>query len=171
MKRVVCCCAVVGLACVAGLFLMGSNRPMPSRWTTCTIEPMSTAGSVRVCSVTVSNTTDSDLLCSGGFNKLWFEVRYSTNGAWQQLHIRTPGGGNCLIAPHRVLCSTIEVPQQTQALNVGLDITNLSWRGRLGWWIAGGPCRGLLKPLVGFLVSQDERNRSRMEWSSTKEIN
>jgi hypothetical protein len=166
MKRIASAAVAVVLICLAVSLLLNSNQRVSSRCLVFTNGPiLYSNGHPRSCSVTVSNATDSVLQFAGGFNKFWFQIDYVDNGVWQRSYVRTPGGDDGLLPPHKALRDTIDVPEGTEALRVGLEITSLTWRGRLAWLIAGSSFGKFLKPVAGFLLVRDERNRSKTEWS------
>ena len=61
--------------------------------------------------VTVSNTTAYTVEYGKGFNKLWFEIAYASNGVWMTTNVTTPGVESCFLLPHAVLTDSIFVPE------------------------------------------------------------
>jgi hypothetical protein len=125
--------------------------------------------------VTLSNAAQCPLLYAGASTKPWYELSVLRNGTWQQSRIHTPGGGNGVIYPHQTLPTTIQVPEGATALKIGLEVTALTWRGRLGWWIVGSRLSGILRPVAGFMLGRDESAGSTVEWSeefqTTEDLN
>jgi hypothetical protein len=118
----------------------------------------------KICSVLISNASDLNVQYAGGFGKAWLETAFRADGDWNHGQIRTPGGGVAILLPHETLVEKVEVPEEVAELRIGLSITCLTWRGRLGWRIASS-LPEVFRPLSGFLLIQDERKRSTTEWS------
>ncbi len=120
--------------------------------------------------VIVSNSLDTLVVSvfEEGFKKTKIETAYVTNGIWYfPKGGRSIGGGFGVIQPHQALGSTFEVPPDATAVKVGLFVTPLSWRGRLGWGILHSRRFRVLAPLGHFLLGRDTgvKAHSRTEWS------
>jgi hypothetical protein len=105
-----------------------------------------------------------------GFNKILFEIAYISNGVWQPYQVWTPGREDRLLAPHEVVNDSIHVPGDDDLFKVGLHITTLTWRGRLALRLSESRISRYLKPLTGFLIVQDEKKRSTVEWSEVHNV-
>ncbi len=141
-------------------------RPGPTKSIEITIGPVLTHKStITICSVLFSNASNYDVQYPGGFGRTWFETAFLKNHVWESGRVSTAGGGLGVLAPHQVVVETIEVPEGVTELKLGLSITSLTWRGRTAWRILlHWP--EFLRPLCGFLLTQDERKRSTIDWSS-----
>jgi hypothetical protein len=74
--------------------------------------------------------------------------------------------GTCswgLLPPHDAIVTTVKVPAGVTSFKFGLSFTSLTWRGDLAWRLldVSFDCR----PIIGFLLRQDEKTRSKTEWS------
>ena len=110
--------------------------------------------------VTVSNTTAYTVEYGKGFNKLWFEIAYASNGVWMTTNVTTPGVESCFLLPHAVLTDSIFVPGDSGPFKIGLHITSLTWRGRFAVSSAHSRYLYRLKDFTGLLLVQDQRRRS-----------
>jgi hypothetical protein len=167
MKRLVWfVLAVVAVIGTASWLIVITPPSVPSRSLDFTLQPLSFSnGFPRTCSVVLSNVSDFPVAIYGGFKAPWFDIAYLTNGVWQHDYVKTLDRGYSTLPPHTVNKSTIEVPDGATSLKVGLPFTCLTWRGRIAWSIAGSSFSDVLKPVTAFLMRQDERRRSKTEWS------
>ena len=171
-RHVVSTLAVVaGFSCVLGWFL-ATNPPLPPvRSIVLEVAPLPSSDSVsRGCALLVSNASNYSVEYAKGFNKIWVEIAYVSNDVWQTHEVRTPGVGSFLLAPRAVIKDTIKVPETATVFKVGLHITSLTWRGRFAFRMSGSAISGRLAPLTGFLLVQDEKKRSRTEWSDEQNV-
>lgn len=166
VKKALLAVAAVGLSAVIFVLIVATPPPSQSRCLQFTVSqgPSNSAANPS-CSVAVSNVSDSPVLYAGGFNKIWLEVAYRTNGVWQNTRVWTPGGGNGVLPPHAGIKDTVEVPFGATAVRVGLPITSLTWRGRFAWYVVGH-CPEALYPVARLFMAPDERRRSGTEWSN-----
>jgi hypothetical protein len=122
-------------------------------------------GIPRSCSVVLSNTSGDPISYYGGVRGPWFDMAYLTNDVWQHCSVRTVAGGDGVTQAHEATESIVEIPDGATAVKFGLHFTSLTWRGRLAWGMVGSPVRDVLRPVAGFLLHQDEKGRSKTEWS------
>jgi len=162
---------VAGFSSALGWFL-ATNPPLPpARSIILEVAHLPSSDSVsRRCTILVSNASNYSVEYAEGFNKIWFEIAYVSNGVWQTYEVRTPGVGSFLLAPHAVVKDTVKVPETTSVFKVGLHITSLTWRGRFAFRMFGSKIGRHLGPLMGFLLVQDEKKRSRTEWSDEQNV-
>lgn len=166
MKR-----GIISAAAVAFLSLplfVGLKRPsaVTSRPISLKVTPiLSSNDGPRRFSVAVSNLSDSTLQFVGSARHVRFAIKYLTNGTWGTSNVLIFSGGPGLLAPHDTLSDTINVPPDATAFTVGLDVTSLTWRGRLAWSLLGSRFETSLHPIMAHLIAQDEKYRSRTEWS------
>lgn len=162
---------VAGFSCVLGWFLV-TNPPLPPlRSIVLEITPLPSSDNVsRGCALAVSNASNYPVEYAKGFNKIWVDIAYVSNGVWQTHEVRTPGVGSFLLAPHAVIKDTIKVPEAATVFKVGLHSTSLTWRGRFAFRMSGSQIGRHLAPLMGFLLVQDEKKRSRAEWTEEQNV-
>ena len=170
---------LIGFVLVAGtalaiVVLYSPPPPLKSIEFTVQLLP-ATNGFSQHCGVMVSNTLDSLVVCAfaEGFKAPALQTAYLTNGIWCLAEGRhSLGGGGGVFRPHQLIACTVEVPAGATAMKVGLFVTPLSWRGRLGWEIITHRELGVLDPLGRFLLEQDTGSprRSRTEWSSPVQV-
>lgn len=166
MRRVMVVAAVFFVVVVLWLLLTNPPSSISGKILSFTLTPLMSSNSTpRLCSVVIANTSGSPVMFAGGFNKAWLQIDYLTTNGWRSDQIRTPGGGNGVLQPNQQLTNTVEVPEAASKLRVGLPVTSLTWRGRLAWRVAGNRSVEVLMPLAGFLLRQDEKARSRTDWS------
>ena len=146
---------------------MSAPSGPPPRSLAFTISSISLSNGFRTCNVVVSNVSDYSVEAGGGSDTLWFEIAYLTNEVWQYSHVHTVDGGLAYMAAHSAeRKNLIKIPDTATALKVGLNFTSLTWRGQLAFRIAGGPFGGrVLRTVTGFLLLQDEKRRTKTEWS------
>ena len=157
----------------AALFLISAVKSsMPPKCVGFTVISTSLSNGVpRQVLVAVSNVSDSPLLCNfmADMKSPWFEVAYTTNGAWHDDVILSFGGGSGIIPPHQAEKGAIAIPDGATKLRIGLHITSLTWRGRLAWKTLD-TTNSRLRSLTGFLMAMDLRNRSRTEWTKESSV-
>jgi hypothetical protein len=162
---------VVGFLCVFGWSLVKTPSLPPARSLVLDVEPIPSDDNIsRRCALLVSNISEFPVEYAEGFNKLWVEITYKSNGVWITHEVRTPGVGSFLLAPHAVLRDTFNVPETATVFKVGLHITSLTWRGRFAFRMSRSKTSRHLSPLIGFLLVQDEKNRSTTEWSEVQDV-
>lgn len=159
-----------GMALVSGVLLVPSTRSMPETPVAFAFCLRTNVNADVVCVVTVSNTTGSQLLYPGGYHQAWFKVRSKTADGWRESNVVTPGGGMASIDPHKAITSAFVVQDATSTIQVGLNLTSLTWRGRLGWKLSSCPLQRVLGPFVGRLLHHDEDARSRTIWSQESNL-
>ena len=137
-----------------------------------TVVPSSN-GLPMVYTVCVSNTSQYPLLCDfmGDFKSPWFKILYLSNGVWynneqwyESIDIAKWGGSGVLTALGGG-SANVKVPDGATKFKVGLDVTVLTWRGRIGWKLLNSRFGRVLKSLSVYLVKSDMTNQSRTEWS------
>jgi hypothetical protein len=167
--RLTGCIFVLGLATVLLLVLL-SPLPAPPKSIDFTLRFISsTNSSQQSCSAVISNTLNTAVICDfgAGFRAPALLAAYLSNSVWHSPLVRRPGGGAGVIQPHQSLTSVVELPRGATTVKVGLFVTPLSWRGRLGWSILASRRGGVTATLGRLLLSADTRaaTRSRVEWS------
>lgn len=161
----------VGFTCALGWFLVTTPPLPPARSLVLEVAPLPSDDRVsRGCSLLVSNTSEYPVEYAKGFNKVWVQIAYKSNGVWETHEVRTPGVGSFLLAPRAVLKDNFKVPETATAFKVGLHMTSLTWRGRFAFRMSGSKTSRQLAPLMGFLLVQDEKKRSTTEWSDEQDV-
>ena len=120
-------------------------------------------------SLTLSNSSSDFLQYRGGLKAPFFKMSYISNGADCQDVIVPKNDIENLtyLRPHQFIETTIKLPAEATFYKFGFSYTSLSWRGKLAWDIL--EMRREIpfdrRPVVGFLLQQDEKKRSKNEWS------
>jgi hypothetical protein len=155
------------LGCGLTLWLILTNPfAVPARSISFLIKPsMNGNGLGKTISITVSNCSDCPIQYDGGADTPWYRIAYVSNNVLCDTFIRTVDAGHNKLPPYAVKQSELEIPKGATTLRVGLSFTSLSWRGRLGWSMIRHSFGPLCDPIIGFLVGQDVKKRSKTEWS------
>lgn len=168
---------VIALSVTAGVlfalgWLVAVNPPLPpARSLVLKIVPRRSGNGVsRECTLLVSNSSSFAVEYAKGFNRIWVDLAYTSNDVWQTYEVRTPGVESCLLVPHAVMTNSIIVPENATAFKVGLYVTSLTWRGQLAFRMSYGAISRYLRRLTGLLLVQDEKRRSREEWSDEQNV-
>lgn len=120
--------------------------------------------------VIVSNILDSSVLCSfhNGFKEPVLYADYLSNGVWYSCSPIAShfDGGTGVLRGHQALTVVASFPTGADTVRVGLAVTPLSWRGRMGWSIESH-WPGVFAPVGRVLLSSDTgvASHSRTEWS------
>lgn len=119
----------------------------------------------RLCNVTISNLSDSPLLVTGGEWGFWFHVRCMTNGVWWEYSTRSTDPGWGIFPPHQVdTNSQLVIPYGATALKIGLPFA-------INTWNTVSSRHGVPVFIKKFLVGQDFKSHSKIEWSTEYLIN
>jgi hypothetical protein len=133
-----------------------------------------TNGVHQLCEVLVSNTLSSLVICyfKDGFTEPVVITSYLSNHIWYEIPGPRFGGGSGVIQPHQALKAIVEIPPGAAAVRVGLPVTPLSWKGRLGYNLLFKRRPDVFHPLGGFLLSRDtgKASNSRIEWSNPQPV-
>lgn len=161
--------AAAGTLLLLGVWLIAtpwSHEPPSSlRFT---VLPINATNSLtRSYAVAVSNASELYILHAfwGHPGNPWLDVAFLNNGIWRSVSRPGIGGGSTVLCPHGVEKGTIEVPAVAEAFKVGLDVTSLTWRGRIAWTIGQSRCQRVLRPMVTFLMPLDTNKHAKLEWS------
>ena len=152
------------------LIVAAYSPPGPSKAIDFGVRPVaSTNGLHQECDVVVSNSLDSLVVClfADGFKEPVVRIAYLSNGIWHSPRDYRSGGGLGVLRPHQSIKCTVEVPPGATAVRMGLAVTPLSWKGRVGWDILANRKLRALEPVGRFLLSRDTgvATRTRTEWS------
>lgn len=118
-----------------------------------------------VIRVTVTNISNCDVLYAGGFGKAMLRIRHLSNMEWREELVRPPGVGVAVLLPGEAFKQQIEIPHLAERIQIGLDVTSLSWQGKLALRIARISDAGAMRPLVQMLLRHDDKLRRSKEWS------
>ncbi len=164
MRRKIICAFVAVFLLSILLLSIGPSSDVP-RTFAFSLEPSSSnTNSNQDCDIVVSNISSFPAEISRGSDTLWFTLSCRTNGTWNEHSTRTVDGGMGVIPPHTSVKSTVQIPSGIDAIKVGLNFTSLTWRGRIACGIIGDYPE-FCWPAAGFLLRQDEKKRSGIEWS------
>jgi hypothetical protein len=165
-KKIGVVCAVVAFAALSTVVALYEPSP-PQRSVVFTVLPVfASNNTAQTCTVIVSNASDHTVVYTEGFGRIWFDVDYKSNAVWQHYRIET-NGGPALLQPHGVKKNSITVPAGATEIRVGMELTSLTWKGQLAFRIFRSNFGGSVRPIIHFLLVQDESKRSRTEWSET----
>ncbi len=152
------------LAAYAVLFV--DIIPMPARHIAFSLNSVgvNTEG-LRQYHVAITNISGVPILCTTSMRKtVWPHVLYLRRGIWEEaVEERRLAGGTGVMYPNDYGIGAVAVPSDAEAMRIGMHLTSLSWKGRLGWQILEIRKRGTL--ISNSLVSWDTKHRSRTEWS------
>lgn len=113
----------------------------------------------RLCNVTISNRSNFPLLIYAGEGGLWFQVKYLTNGIWQEYSARTIDGGPGMFPPHHLdKNNEFEIPNGATAVKIGLPFA-------VNTWNTISSRRGIPGFIKKFFLRQDFEAHSKVEWS------
>ena len=93
-----------------------------------------------------------------------------SNGVWLVKYDFSVTHHHLLLRPHEFVKYEADLPKNFTKLKIGLDITSLTWRGRLGWDIYQSRFSSAGLPLALFLFQADYKKRSKIEWSREYDV-
>jgi hypothetical protein len=164
MPKKILVVAALGLGTIVWLVII-SPPARPQKSIDISVTELSVISGIgRVCTVQLSNVSNCHVQFAGGFGRTWYETEFLTNGTWEYGKVRTPGGGDQVLKPCQAITEIVEVPEGIYELRIGLSITSLTWRGQTAWHLYKH-FPAWFRPLRGYLLVQDERKRSTVEWS------
>jgi hypothetical protein len=155
------------LGCAVICWLALINPPaVPTRSLDFSIKPSRSGNGLgKAISITLSNCSDDPIQFYGNVKTPGYEIECVSNNIRCHSFVPTFGGTLGKLPPHALTKSEFKVPDGVTALKIGLSFTSLSWRGRAAWCMIGDSFESLRRPAMGFLVNQDIRKRSKVEWS------
>jgi len=161
-----CVLAILGVMGIISWWIISSPPSPPLKSIDFKIIPvLSTNTFSRQYLVTVSNASEYPLQYTGDGKKLWFHIAFASNNIPRNEYRRTDFGYTGLFAPHEVKTDFVSIPVEVKKFKIGIEIISLTWRGKLAWQSIGSRFSDALRPLTLYLIQQDEKRRSKTEWS------
>ena len=129
------------------------------------VQTPSSNGIRKLITITLSNCSDNTVEYYGGEKSPWYQIAYESNGVLCHTSVSSIDRGYGRLHSHDAIKSGLNLPIAASSVKVGLSITSLTWRGNTAWSLVGDRFDWVQRPVVGFLLRQDEKYRTKTEWS------
>jgi hypothetical protein len=96
---------------------------------------------------------------------------YMVGDLWLTSNVSGGGNNSGLLRPKRTQHGFVQMPNNATRIKVGVYYTSLTWRGALDYDTIDLPLRGIYVPMLGFLLMQDEKHRTKIDWSQVYSLN